>query len=395
MGTTAHRLTAATAHLDPPLAVLDVAALERNATDLIRRADGKPIRLASKSIRCRWVLENVLARPGFSGIMAYSLREAIWLVRSGFTDVLVGYPSADRGALAELGTDDQLRAQITLMADDSRQLDFIAEHGGSGRLDASEASGQPFRICLDIDASLRIGPAHLGVRRSPIRTPVQAARLTTDALRRKGFSVVGLMFYDAQIAGLPDTSPAVALVKRRSAEDLAVRRSAVAAAVRTAGANLLFVNGGGTGSVELSAADPTVTEITAGSGLYSPTLFDGYDNFESDPALFFALPVVRRPAQHIATAFGGGYIASGPAKKSRQPQPVTDGLKLIGTEGAGEVQTPLRGRGARSLDVGDRVWLRHAKAGELLERFDTVHLIAGSSVTDEVPSYRGEGKNFG
>ena len=386
-GSVAHRLSAATADLDPPLAALDVAALARNAAALARRAGGTPIRLASKSIRCRWVLEDVLARPGFAGVMAYSLPEAIWLARGGLPDILLGYPTVDRSALAQLAADPALLAAITLMVDDRRQLDLVAEH----TRDATAA----VRLCLDVDASLRIGTAHLGVRRSPVRTPEEAAGLAGHALRRGGFDVVGVMFYEAQIAGLPDSSPAVRLVKRRSAAELAHRRSAVVAAVTAAGARLQLVNSGGTGSLEVSSADGCVTEVTAGSGLYSPALFDHYDAFESDPALYFALPVVRRPADDIATAFGGGYIASGPASGSRLPALVTGGLSLLGTEGAGEVQTPVRGAGARRLAIGDRIWLRHAKAGELLERFDTVQLVEGSSITGTAPSYRGEGRNFG
>jgi D-serine deaminase-like pyridoxal phosphate-dependent protein len=391
-GSTAHRLSAATAQLDPPLAALDVAALQRNARELVRRAAGTPIRLASKSIRCRWVLDNVLAQQGFRGVMAYSLAEARWLAGHGVGDILLGYPTADRRELSLLAADPQLLAEVTLMIDDVRQLEFLAVH-------ARPMTGGPpvatLRVCLDIDASLRIGPAHLGVRRSPLRTPRQAADLVTEARRRGSVEVVGVMFYEAQVAGLPDTSPAVALVKRRSVEDLNLRRAAVVAAVLGAGADLQFVNSGGTGSLESSSADPIVTEVTAGSGLYSPGLFDRYDNIDPDPALFFALPVVRRPAPDIATAFGGGYIASGPAKKSRQPSLLSSGLSLIPTEGAGEVQTPLKGRGARALAIGDRVWLRHAKAGELLERFNTVQLVEGSEVTGEVPSYRGDGQTFG
>jgi D-serine deaminase-like pyridoxal phosphate-dependent protein len=386
IGDTAHRLTAATADLDPPLAALDMSAMRRNATDLVRRAGGTPIRVASKSVRCRWVLENVHAQQGFSGIMGYSLHEAIWLVRAGFSDVLIGYPTANRTALRELIADADLLSKITLMVDDAAQLDLIRSLG---------TPAAPVRVCIDVDASLRIGRAHLGVRRSPIRTPDQAAELARAAAAGGKLAVVGVMFYEAQIAGLPDSSPAVALVKRRSADELSVRRSAVATAVRGAGAELEFVNSGGTGSLEISAADPSVTEVTAGSGLYSPTLFDGYRNFAGDPALFFALPVVRRPAQDIVTAYGGGYIATGPAKKSRQPQPIDDELQLIDTEGAGEVQTPVRGDAARTLAIGDRVWFRHSKAGELLERFDAVHLVEGSTVIDQLPSYRGEGKNFG
>ena len=383
----ASRLDAATAELDPPLLALDIAALRSNAADLVRRANGKPIRLASKSVRVRWVLDDVLAIPGFAGVMAFSLREAIWLARLGVDDVLIGYPSADRGSLAELAADSRLRGAITLMVDDVAQLELIRAATGLER--------PGLRVCLDVDASLRIGSVHLGARRSPLRTPTDAVVLAAEAVRR-GFRVVGVMFYEAQIAGLPDTSPAVRMMKRRSAGELSLRRSAVVDAVRSGVGALEFVNSGGTGSLEISSADPAVTEVTAGSGLYAPTLFDGYRAFVANPAMYFALPVVRRPARGIATLFGGGYIASGPAGKSRLPRPVFPaGLSLLGGEGAGEVQTPVRGEAAQRLRVGDRVWLRHAKAGEACERFDTVHLIDGSSIADSAPTYRGEGKTFG
>jgi D-serine deaminase-like pyridoxal phosphate-dependent protein len=377
-------LTAATAGLDAPLAALDLAALDANAADLCRRAGGKPVRVASKSVRCRWVLERALAQPGFDGVMAYSLREAIWLVRAGVRDVLMGYPSVDLAALRELGADPALVDAITLMIDDAAHVSLIR----------SQVPDAPVRVCLDVDASLRIGRLHLGVRRSPVRTPADAATLAQTAVAQ-GLRVVGVMFYEAQIAGLQDTSTAVRLMKKRSAAELAQRRGTVVEAVEKVAGALEIVNSGGTGSLEVSSADPTVTEVSAGSGLFVPTLFDHYDAFTPRPALYFALPVVRRPAPRIATLFGGGYIASGPAGKSRLPKPAMRGLELIGTEGAGEVQTPVRGWPAVKLPIGGRVWFRHAKAGELGERFDTIHVVEDGAVIASVPTYRGEGKTFG
>lgn len=375
-------LNRATAELDPPLVALDLVALRANATDLVRRAGGKPVRVASKSVRCRWVLDQALATPGFAGVMAYSLSEALWLVRNGQSDVLLGYPSIDRAALAELGAHEALQDKITLMVDDPAQLAVIR----------SAAGPAPLRICLDIDASLRIGPVHLGVRRSPVRTPSAAEALAKIA-SAQGFRVVGVMFYEAQIAGLQDTSTAVRLMKKASAAELSRRRSAVVAAVEKAVGALTIVNAGGTGSLEISSADPSVTEVTAGSGLYMSGIFDRYDAFRSRPALLFALPVVRKPTADIATLFGGGYIASGPAGQSRLPTIATPGLRYVRAEGAGEVQTPVVG--ASALRVGDRVWLRHAKAGELLERFETVHVVEGDRIVETAPSYRGEHRAFG
>ncbi|MCU1643620.1 MAG: hypothetical protein JWN03_3895 [Nocardia sp.] len=382
-------LHVATAELDPPLAALDLAALRANAVDLVRRARGVPVRVASKSVRCRAVLQEVLGSDltrsgGFAGIMGYSLAEALWLAGLGARDILLGYPTTDRGSLAKLAADPVLLDSITLMIDDVDQLDLIRTAVGE--------KVAP-RVCIDVDASLRIGPLHLGVRRSPIRTPEQAGRLAATA-RRRGFTVVGVMTYEAQIAGLPDTNPAVRLVKKASAFEIGRRRRQVLDAVRNEVGELEIVNSGGTGSIEVSISDSNVTEVTAGSGLYLPTLFDGYRNLAPRPAMYFALPVLRHPAEGIATVFSGGYIASGPTGASRVPKPVwPKGLSLIGTEGAGEVQTPLTGAGG--LAIGDRVWFRHAKAGELCERFNQVNLVDADGTRIEVPTYRGEGQNFG
>jgi D-serine deaminase-like pyridoxal phosphate-dependent protein len=390
------RYDRATAQLDAPLALVDLEAFDANADDLVQRAGGKPVRVASKSVRCRALLERVLAKDGFRGVMSYTLAESLWLARSGFTDVLVAYPSADRTGYAELASDPKLAAAVTVMVDDPAQLALIdsARDGGCERI----------RICLELDTSLRLlgGRIRIGARRSPLHSPAELAGLARAVQQRPGFRLVGVMAYEGHVAGVGDAVPgaavrsrAVRLMQTVARRELTERRAAAVRAVRAVAPDLEFVNGGGTGSVQHTAAEQAVTEVAAGSGLYVPHLFDNYTSFTGRPAALFALPVVRRPGVGVVTVLGGGYPASGAAGADRLPRPyLPTGLRYDPQEGPGEVQTPLLGEPADDLLIGDKVWFRHAKAGELCERFDTLHLVEGDRVTGSAPTYRGEGMTF-
>jgi D-serine deaminase-like pyridoxal phosphate-dependent protein len=389
------RFEALFADVEAPFALVDLDAMWANASDMLRRAAGKPIRVASKSVRCRSLLRAILGRdPGFHGLMTFTLPETLWLAGEGFENLLLAYPSADRGAYAELGRLDVERPPV-VMVDSTEHLDLIDDAAGGER--------RPIRVCIDLDVSFWIagGRVKVGAKRSPIRTPEQAAALAREIVRRPGFELAGLMGYEAHIAGVGDRPPgkrvmgvAIQAMQRASAREIARRRAAVVAAVREV-APLELVNGGGTGSLHTTSAEEAVTEVTAGSGFYGPTLFDRYSAFELTPAAMFALPVVRRPGDGVATLLGGGYHASGPPGPDRLPEPyLPQGLRLDAMEGAGEVQTPVIGRAAGRLRVGDRVYLRHAKAGELCERFDSLYLLSGGRIVDEVPTYRGEGRCY-
>jgi D-serine deaminase-like pyridoxal phosphate-dependent protein len=418
-------LTAATEHLDPPLATLDLRALAHNAHDLLRRAGGMPIRVASKSVRVRGVLDAVLTLPGYAGVLAYTLPEALWLAGepstrdgsrggvvggsdggSGITDVVVAYPTADRAALRRLVTDPVLASRVTIMVDDVAQLDLVDAV-------ARAQDRENVRVCLELDASWDVpglhnvlgSAAHVGVFRSPVHTAARARTLARLVGDRPGFTVVGIMAYEAQIAGLANSTPGKAArsatirrLQRASGTELRDRRGAAVAAVREV-ADLEFVNGGGTGSLETTSADPSVTEAAAGSGLFGPHLFDNYAQFSPAPAAAFTLSVVRNPAPGVATLLGGGWIASGPPAPDRLPRVVWPaGTRYVGNEGAGEVQTPLRGAG--NLRPGDRVWLRHTKAGELAEHTNDLVVLDATAPGEppatigSVPTYRGEGKVF-
>jgi D-serine deaminase-like pyridoxal phosphate-dependent protein len=234
-----------------------------------------------------------------------------------------------------------------------------------------------------------------------LRKPVHAASLAREIDRRQRVRLVGLMAYEGQIAGVPDHVPGKSVtnaitraMQSASSREIEARRDEIVAAVLEV-ADLAFVNGGGTGSIEQTAAEPSVTEIAAGSGFYAPVQFDHYRSFSLIPAAMFALPVVRKPSPRTVTALGGGYLASGVGRRDRMPAPhLPPGLRLDRFEGAGEVQTPLLGTAAERLAIGDRVYFRHAKAGELCERFNRLYLVAGSTIRAEVPTYRGEGRAF-
>lgn len=384
-------LTRAVEGVSGPVATLSLPALRYNALDMVVRAGGVPIRVASKSVRVREAIDATLALAGYRGILAFTLPEALWLADS-HDDVVLGYPTADRAALRDLVADERAAARVTLMVDDIAQLDFV---------DAVAAPGSrpEIRVAIDADASWRApGLGHIGVHRSPVHEPGEVAALARSIAARLGFRLVGLMMYEAQIAGQGDATGSgdavIRWMQRRSSRELLERRAEIVAALRDV-APLEFVNGGGTGSLEFTASDLSVTELTAGSGLLAGHLFDGYRAFDLAPAAAFALEVVRKPAPDIATVLGGGWIASGPPVASRQPLPVWPaGLETMPREGAGEVQTPLKGEAARDLRIGDRVWFRHSKSGELAERVDRYHVVDGDRLIGEVPTYRGEGKAF-
>ncbi|MQA74184.1 MAG: amino acid deaminase/aldolase [Solirubrobacterales bacterium] len=392
------------APVTPPFAFVDLDALARNAHRMREQAGGLPIRVATKSVRSTPLLRRILELdPGFRGVLCFTLPEALHLAERGFDDLLVAYPSVDRGAVARaarLAAEAPGRAPV-LMVDDRPHLDLIEGAIGGG------AAQMP--VCLDVDLGwwpLGGRGARIGPRRSPVHDAARARRMAGEIEDRPGTRLAGLMAYEGQIAGVGDRIPgrplrsaAIRAMQSASEREIGRRLPGVVAAVRAAlaerGRELGFVNGGGTGSLARTAALGAVEELSAGSGFFAPALFDNYRALELEPAAFFCLPVVRRPVGGVATVLGGGYAASGPAGGDRLPEPyLPGGLRFDRQEGAGEVQTPLIGAAAYRLRIGDRVYLRHAKAGELCERFNSLHLLEGDRIVDEVATYRGEGKAF-
>ncbi len=376
-----------------PAVLVDMRRFDDNLAALLRRAGQLPLRVASKSVRCVSLLRHVLDfDTRCQGLMCFHAGEASRLAALGFDDLLVAYPTVQPTVIREVC--EQLRAgrRITLMIDSPAQIERIDE--------VARREGVCVPLCLDVDMSWHLPGLNFGVYRSPVRG-VDAALACHALIRRsEGVRLEGVMGYEAQIAGLGDAQPGQALrnavvrrLKAGAIPRLQHLRGEVVRALRDDGAELRFVNGGGTGSLESTCHDPSVTEVTAGSGLYAPLLFDHYRQFRHAPAMLFALEVVRHPQSAIATCLGGGYIASGAPGPDRLPQPVwPPGLSLIANEGAGEVQTPVTGDVLPA--IGEPVLFRHAKAGELCERFNELLLWRDGAIVERVPTYRGEGWQY-
>lgn len=387
-----------------PLMLVDLDVFDANVRRLgdIAQRRGKRLRTASKSVRVPDLLRRILDVGGssFQGLMCFAVPEARLLHSLGFDDFLVAYPTVQRSDLEEAWALTQDGATITLMLDAPVHAEMLGrywrERGGT--------PARPLRVCIDQDMSWRPAGVHIGVQRSPVRSVADMARVVDAILAHPELKLVGVMGYEAQIAGLGDATPFAPLmnpakkfIKGRSVRDVADKRRAAIELLKARSITLEFFNGGGTGSLKTTSTEPWVSEVTAGSGFLQSHLFDYYASNENQPAFCFALQVTRSSQPDHVTCQSGGFIASGPAGADKAPLPfLPRGLKPTSGEAFGEVQTPLvvppelRGH----LQPGDPVFFRPAKAGEIAERFNEYVLTRGNQIVGRAKTYRGLGHCF-
>lgn len=391
-----HTYKTAVAGKELPIALIDLAALDENiARSLARNNTPKTIRVASKSLRCIEALRYVFDKsPVFRGLMTYSGAEALYLLQNGFDDILMGYPTTNHAEITALAHEIKQGKKVVFMVDSQAHLEQLAS--------IADAQAVQLPVCLDIDMSMDIPGLHFGVWRSSLRSMDDVKAIAAVLKTMPQLQCVGIMGYEAQIAGIPDATPGkfaynqlVKILKKRSIRLLRKFRAEAVAYLTEAGFTLSLVNGGGTGSLESTREESVVTELTIGSGFYSPTVFDHYADFQYHPAVFFALSVVRIPKPGVYTCLGGGYIASGSAGNAKLPKvflPETG--YLIDNEGAGEVMTPVFFKENPQLKIGDPIFFRHAKAGELCERFPCLHVLSEGKIIGTWNTYRGDGRCF-
>jgi D-serine deaminase-like pyridoxal phosphate-dependent protein len=382
-----------------PVGLVDLDAFEANVDRLIApiRAAGKRVRLASKSIRSPALLERIVQRVGSvaNGVMTYTAAETAMYAERGERDLVLAYPTLQASDAVLLARANRT-ASAAVVVDDPAQLAPLVA--------GARGEGTRIPVAIELDQSWRpIGDRlHLGVRRSPLREPGEIVALARRIADAPELRFAGIMGYEAQLAGLQDRSrarawqaPVIRAIKRGSEPAVAAQRRRAVDALAAAGLAPAIVNGGGTGSVDWSSSDDTLTEVTIGSGFLCAHLFDGYRALDLSPAIAFALQVVRRPAPGLVTCLGGGWIASGQAGPDRLPLPAWPiGCRLLAGEGAGEVQTPVALPSGVTVELGDPIFFRPAKSGELAEHVREYLLVRGDRIVERVPTYRGLGYSF-
>ena len=380
---------------NPPYAYLFMDDLDKNIDMSLKRAGDKQIRVATKSVRSFQVLEYICQKLGdrCSGLMCFHLDEVLWLSDKMKTSFLMGYPQRPTDHQAEqIAAKIKQGHEIVFMADSKEQLEHLNQ--------LAQKYHTKFSYCIDLDMSLRLPGLNFGVWRSPLDNTKKVDELFQSISELDSVNCVGLMGYEAQIAGVRDNlynNPIldfiVGLLKKLSVKKVYDLR-AYATKVASGKFSLSFVNGGGSGSLEITAKDHSVTEITVGSGYFAPALFDGYKK-RFNPSLGYAMAVQRIPGDNLITVHGGGYVASGSVGRDKAPVIMSPkGAELLTNEMAGEVQTPIEYKGNQKIELGDPIFFRHSKAGELLERFKEFYLVRDNKIIGTWKSYRGEEQCF-
>lgn len=381
--------------IEAPCMWVNLDALDKNIAEIFKKTATTKVRIASKSIRSIDALKYISSeQKNAIGLMTFSAEEAAILIENGFKDILMGYPSLEFDSLIKA---QQLaikhQALLTFMVDLPEHIDMLEKVG--------EITQSTISCCIDIDLSVKFPGLYFGVFRSSIASPKILEKLLKHIAPKNHIKIWGLMGYEAQVAGVADNTKGqtfmnqiIRFLKKKSLPIIAQRRKACADIIRNFTGSEIQINGGGTGSIQNTLCEEGITEVTVGSGYFQSHIFDQFVNINHTPAAGFALRITRNPAPNIFTCQSGGYIASGPINTSKQPCfYYPSDLKWLKNEGFGEVQTPFISK-SNALKVGDLIFLRHAKAGELSEHFETIHLIKHNAYFGTWKTYRGNHFSF-
>lgn len=379
--------------IERPFAWIDFDALDKNIATVRNDCGEKNIRIATKSIRSveilRYLSDNL---PNAVGYMTFTAAETLFLLQQHFDDVLLGYPVMEEESVRQLLHFVKEGKTVTFMVDKEEHVTFLAR--------LAQELGVRVQVCIDINVSNDFKLLYFGTKRSSLYSLETLTPFLKFLAQQPYIEVVGAMGYEAQIAGVGNR-PVNAIkgriidaMQQQAKKQVTQFRRLAIAHIKAYFPKVRFINGGGTGSMAYTAQQREVTEITVGSAFYAPALFDQFTHLYLEKAAGFALRVTRKPEKNIVVCHGGGYTASGAIGADRLPafyEPTF--FSYLSLEGAGEVQSPIKVK-HKNINVGDTLYFRHAKAGELCERFQKLHAIRGDKYVGSYNTYRGDGQCF-
>lgn len=393
-----------------PTMIVDLDIYLENVRRLgkIAEKNGKKLRMATKSIRVPSLIDLVLKEGGksFQGLMCFSVEECEKLYESyGYDDFLVAYPTVQESDLEITWSLRSKGVSVHLMIDSEAHVLLINQFWEKKTQHVDPSKQIKCKVCIDYDMSYRLlgGFIHLGAHRSPIHT-LEDIKILVQFIQSQGnnLQLSGFMAYDAQVAGLPEINPfsplmnpIKKLVKYLSIGQIVKKRKELGKWIKSQNLSIEIFNGGGTGSIRQTSSEEYLTEVTAGSGFLQSSLFDYYQDSSSECAFVFALQATRKGGKNLICCQSGGFIASGEISGDKAPVPFLPAdLKEFPSEGFGEVQTPLQVPNGLEIKIGDPIFFRPSKAGEIAERFNEYLMKKGNSIVGRAKTYRGLGWNF-
>ncbi|HSQ27837.1 MAG TPA: alanine racemase, partial [Anaerolineales bacterium] len=216
-----------------PLAFVDLDCFDANI-DLvcqIAAGTGRTIRIGTKSLRCEPLTRRIFERGGvtFRGLLTFTVEETAWLAKKGYDDMIIAYPTCQPSDMALMAQMTMAGKKVMLMADSLAHLQALSQAG--------QEAGVVILACLEIDMAYRplgTGAVHLGLRRSPLRTPAETLELVRASKHLPNVCINSIMGYEGHIAGTADDTPGKHLnnalmhfIKRQSINEFSARRDEI------------------------------------------------------------------------------------------------------------------------------------------------------------------------
>ncbi|MEX0702010.1 MAG: DSD1 family PLP-dependent enzyme [Planctomycetales bacterium] len=323
----AHKL-----QLDTPVYCVDLDALQANIDAMAGfiAARGKDWRPHAKCHKVPAIAHAQL-RAGAIGVTCAKVSEAEVLAAAGIRDILIANMVVGQAKVERVAALCR-HAEPIVACDHFAQLDPLAG--------ACRDRGVSCRVVLEVD---------IGMERVGVRPGRDALELAQGAAELEGIELVGLMGYEGHLLRIPDADE-----KRRRIEEAIAVLVHCRDRLSAAGLRCDIVSAGGTGSYQITADCPGVTELQCGGGVFGDAYYREQCGVRGlSPALTVLATVVSRPTLDRAALDVG--------RKTIHPDihpPAVKGHPDAEVLGLSAEHCRLRlGPGSRDLRIGDKVEL--------------------------------------